>query len=76
MRDWTTTPGSRLYQVPARPDHLRGREKELDKLDELLAPDRATAAITPAVTGQGGIGKTQPAGSQPSVGPFNRLNQC
>ena len=58
MPQKTSAPGGRLHQVPTRPGHLRGRERELDQLDALLATNQATA-ITPALTGQGGIGKTQ-----------------
>src|SRR5262249_25274442 len=59
MPDQASAPASRLHQVPTRPGHLRGREKELDQLDAHLLADRATAAITPALSGQGGVGKTQ-----------------
>jgi hypothetical protein len=59
MPEQTNASESRLHLVPTRPGHLRGREMELDRLDALLAGSRATAAITPALTGQGGIGKTQ-----------------
>jgi WD40 repeat protein len=55
----TNPPRSRLHQVPARPSHLRGRDPELDQLDKLLAANMTAVAITPALTGQGGIGKTQ-----------------
>ena len=48
----------RMVGVPHRPDHLRGREAELARLDELLDGNEA-AAITPALVGQGGVGKTQ-----------------
>src|SRR5882724_2636973 len=58
MPQKTSAPGGRLHQVPTRPGHLRGRERELDQLDALLTANQATA-ITPALTGQGGIGKTQ-----------------
>ena len=46
-----------LHFVPARPDHLRWRDGLLAELDGLLAD--GAAAITPSLTGQGGIGKTQ-----------------
>jgi hypothetical protein len=46
-----------LHFVLARPGHLRGRDGLVAELDVLLAD--GAAAITPSLTGQGGIGKTQ-----------------
>jgi WD40 repeat protein len=59
MPDQANIPVSQLYLVPRRPGHLRGRDEDLQRIDRLLTADGAMAAITPALTGQGGIGKTQ-----------------
>jgi len=53
--------GAGVFQVPYPPNPLfRGRERELARLAEaLLGAQRGTAALLPAVSGTGGIGKTQ-----------------
>ena len=43
--------------IPFRPPELVGREGDLERVHEALL--NGSAAITPAITGQGGIGKTQ-----------------
>jgi hypothetical protein len=48
---------SQLHFVPQRPGHLRGRDEELAEIARLL--DQSDTAIAPALSGQGGIGKTQ-----------------
>ncbi|MEI8166243.1 MAG: CHAT domain-containing protein [Chloroflexales bacterium] len=53
--------GAGVFQVPYPPNPLfRGRDAELSQLVRgLLRADGGTAAVLPAITGTGGIGKTQ-----------------
>lgn len=53
--------GAGVFQVPYPPNPLfRGRDAELRRLAEALLGDASgTAAVLPAVSGTGGIGKTQ-----------------
>jgi len=55
------TRGAGVFQVPYPPNPLfRGRDTELVRLAEaLLSEQSGTAAVLPAVSGTGGIGKTQ-----------------
>lgn len=57
----TTERGAGVFQVPYPPNpHFRGRDDELAKLAEaLLGETSGPVALLPAVSGTGGIGKTQ-----------------
>ncbi|MFS8101752.1 tetratricopeptide repeat protein [Lentzea alba] len=47
----------RTTNLPRRNPHFAGRERELDRLDELLSGDRPASVVT--ICGMGGAGKTQ-----------------
>ena len=49
-----------MHNLPPRNPDFVGREKELEKLLNLLGEDEAVV-LTQAITGLGGIGKTQTA---------------
>ena len=59
----TPAPAQPAFQVPYPPNPLfRGRDAELAELMRVLLGDNAgTAAVLPAISGTGGIGKTQMA---------------
>ncbi len=48
------------FQIPCQPIPLIGRDAALAELAELLTGD-ASVAVSPAVVGMGGVGKTLPA---------------
>jgi hypothetical protein len=49
-----------IWNIPPRNDYFTGRDEYLDALHKALA-DAGTAALTQAIKGLGGIGKTQTA---------------
>lgn len=61
VRSQNEVAGAGVFQVPYPPNpHFRGRDAELTRLAELLLGTASeTAAVLPAVSGLGGIGKTQ-----------------
>jgi Tfp pilus assembly protein PilF len=57
---WATPPGVGVFQVPYPQNPLfRGRDEDMRTLATILLNEDDTAALLPALTGTGGIGKTQ-----------------